>query len=311
MWKNVAEMVGLMLERAGMKKIEIADRQVSLPDECDQAKLVELFGQFVKSQGIKTEYALCGQFIGTPGKGVDEIRLVVFDRQGKVVLSKRADRQELAKLGEKKVDLMIASLYLVNQVRGLWGLNDPQEKGAPEGKMAQLWQEKSGTPTKSEREAMQARLIGLKKAIKTSTIAVFPVRVAGQSDAEVAVGLAEILTSEGLGRAEAVSADPKLQIHGNTNEMKVLWDTARAFQMFLRKNPPAADYALLADYGIGQNPDGKMEVGRVHFILCDRKGGWVLVGLQNSQHAEFQRINPQSPDDCNRLLIEELKSGLR
>ena len=177
--------------------------------------------------------------------------------------------------------------------------------------MANLWREKSGLPPKSELEAMKARLDGLKKTIKTSTVAVFPVRVSGKSDAQVAARLAKMLSKAGFGRAEPTSTDPKLEIRSNTNQTRIIWDIARAFQDFLRKNPPATDYALLADYSIGRTPDGKADVGGVQVILCDRQGGWVLVGGRNSHQPDFQRINPQSPDDCNRLVVEVITNDLR
>ena len=206
---------------------------------------------------------------------------------------------------------MIASYQLVSRLKGLWGLADPNRKDAPQGKMAKLWAEKSGLPPKSELDAMQSRLSGLKKTIKTSTIAVFPVRISGKerrAGRRAARGNAH---QKGLGHAEPVQTDPKLDIKPNTNQTRIVWDIARAFQDFLRKNPPAADYALLADYGIGRTPDGKTEVGGVQFVLCDRKGGWVLVDLRNSHQPDFQRINPQSPDDCNRLVVEAWQRSAR
>ena len=312
MSKNLAELVGLFLERGGVKEIEIADTQFTPSEKDDLARSADAFGQFVRSRNLGTEYALFGQFLGTLGKGVNEIRLVVVDRQGKVVLSESRDQQELSKLGEKKIDPMIASYQLVCRLQGLWGLADSNRKDVPEGKMARLWAEKSGLPTKNEQEAMKSRLNDLKKAIKTSTIAVFPVRVSGKSDAQVAMRLAKMLTKEGLGRAEPVSSDhPKVGIKPSTNQTRIVWDIARAFQDFLRKNPPAADYALFADYGIGRTGDGKTEVGGVQFVLCDRNGGWVVVALRNSHQPDFQQINPQSPDDCNRLVVEALTNDLR
>jgi len=59
-----------------MKEIEIANAKFVPPQEADLAKAAEAFGRFVQSQKLSTEYALYGQFIGTPGKGADEIRLV-------------------------------------------------------------------------------------------------------------------------------------------------------------------------------------------------------------------------------------------
>jgi len=310
MSKDVTELVGLFLERGGAKRIEIADTPFLPSEKDDLAKLAEAFGQFVRSRNLATEYALYGQFLGTPGKGVSEIRLVVVDRQGKVVLSELRDQQQLSQLGEKRVDPMIASYHFVCRLQGLLGLADPNREDAPEGNMAKLWAEKSGLPLKSELEAMKMRLNDLKKTIKTSTVAVFPVLVSGKSNEQVAVRLAEMLTKGGFGRAEPVSTDPKLIIKPNTNQMRVAWDIARAFQGFLRKNPPAADYALLADYGIGRSRDGKTEVGGVQFVLCDRNGGWVLVTLRNDHQPDFQQINPHSPDDCNRLVVEAINNDL-
>jgi hypothetical protein len=79
----------------------------------------------------------------------------------------------------------------------------------------------------------------------------------------------------------------------------------------LRKDPPAADYALFADYGIGRSADGKPVVGGVQLVVCDRAGDWVFLDLRNSHHPDFQQINPRSPDDCNRLVIEAIKNDLR
>jgi hypothetical protein len=310
MSKKMAELIGLFLERGGMKQIEIADARFIPSEQADLAKAAEAFGRFVQSQSLRTEYALYGQFIGTPGRGVDEIRLAVVDRQGKVVLADRLDRQQLLLKrllsGEDKVCPMSACYCAFGQLQGFWGLANPNQKDAPEGKMARFWSEQSGLPPKSEREAIASRLNALKKTIKTSTVAVYPVRVAGRSDLQLAERLAEMLTKQGFGRAEASNTDPKLQVQGNTNQTRILWDTARAFREFLHKNPPAADYALLADCGIGHSPEGKTVVGGVQFVLCDRKGDWVLVDLKNDHHPDFQRINPQSADDCNRLVAEAL-----
>ena len=154
MSRELAELVGLMLERGGVKDVEIAEAQFTPAEANDLGKLAEAFGQFVRSQNLSTEYALYGQLIGTPGGGVDEIRLVAADREGKVVLSECRNREQLAQLGEKKVGPMIAGYHLVCRLQGVWGLADPNRQDAPEGKMARLWAEKSGLPPKSEREAM-------------------------------------------------------------------------------------------------------------------------------------------------------------
>jgi hypothetical protein len=309
--KKLAELVGLMLERGGVKEIEIAETRFTPADEADGAKLAEAFGQFVRSQNLQTEYALFGQFIGTPAEGIEEIRLVAADREGKVVLSERRNRKQLAQPGQEKVGPMIAGYQLVCRLRGVWGLADSQRKDAPEGKMARRWAEKSGLPPKKELKAIESRRDDLKKQAEKSTVAVYPVRVAGKGDAQAAAELAEMLAKQGFRGAEAAGTDPKLTIQPNTNQLRIAWDLARAFRKFLRENPPQVDYALLADYGIGRTPDGKTRVGGVQFVLCDRQGDWVVVSLRNSHHADFRRIGPRSPVDCNRLVAEAVADELR
>ncbi|MEN6407337.1 MAG: hypothetical protein ABFC77_12815 [Thermoguttaceae bacterium] len=310
MSKNMAELIGLFLERGGMKDIEIADAKFMPPQDADLAKAAEAFAQFVKSQKLKTEFAIFVQFFGKPGTGAVEIHLAVVDCQGKVVLTDRLDQQQLLAHGAKKVDPMLACYYTFQQLRPFWGLMDSNQQTAPEGKMAKLWAEKSGGPSKAEREAMQARLKVLKQTLKTDKIAVF-VRVLGRSDPQAAATLAAMLAHDDLGRAEAVDVELPFKIKPNVNQVRILSDTAKAFQEFLRKNSPATDYALLADYGIGRSPDGKTVVGGVNLILCDRDGNWVVVTGRNSHQPDFQRIDPRSPDDCHRLIVEVMKQNLR
>lgn len=311
MSKNMAELVGLFLELGGMKEVEIADTQFSPPDKADLAVAAEAFGRFVESQKLGTEYALYGQFAGMPGTGINEIRLVAVDRQGKVLLSERIDKDQLAKFGEERVDPMSASSQLVHRLQGLWGLTETDRKGTGEGKMAKLCKERSGLPPQNELDAMQPRLDLLKKSLKTSALAVFPVSIGGTGDKQLAGRLAEMLTKEGIGRAEPSSIDPKLQIQPNTNQTRIAWDIARGFREFLRKNPPAADYALMAAYGIGRDADGQPGVAGMEFVLCARNGDWVIVELRNSHHSDYRRINPKSADDGNRLLVEAIKERLR
>jgi len=45
-------------------------------------------------------------------------------------------------------------------------------------------------------------------------------------------------------------------------------------------------------------------------IVCDRSGDWVLIDMQNSHHPNFERIDPKSAPDCNRLLLVRLKQWL-
>ena len=99
---------------------------------------------------------------------------------------------------------------------------------------------------------------------------------------------------------KASQADP--------NELKTLWDLAREFRDYVHKNTPETDYVLYADYVF--NPQN-WEQGFVHFIVCDRKGEWVIVDMQNSHHPDYQSIKPASQEGCGKLLVKRLMDILR
>ena len=90
--------------------------------------------------------------------------------------------------------------------------------------------------------------------------------------------------------------------------MKTLWDLAREFRDYVRAHPPAADYALYADYVF--NPQNA-EQGFVHFVVCDRKGEWVIVDMQNSHQPDYQSIGIISRERCDQLLVKRLEGYLK
>jgi hypothetical protein len=83
---------------------------------------------------------------------------------------------------------------------------------------------------------------------------------------------------------------------------------AREFRDYAKKNPTDADYVLYADYVF--NPQN-WEQGFVHFVVCDRKGDWVIVDFQNSHQADYQSVKPTSRERCDQLLVQRLESYLR
>ncbi len=94
----------------------------------------------------------------------------------------------------------------------------------------------------------------------------------------------------------------------DANEAKVLWDLAREFRDYLKKNPVDADYALYADYRF--NPQ-RWEAGFVHFIICDRMGKWVFAELVNSHFPACQSVKPTSREDCAKVLVNRLRFCLK
>jgi hypothetical protein len=309
-FERVSEVAAMLLERAGMEELELGKANFRPPTTNDVAKIAAEFGKFAKAQELKTEYALFGQFVGTPQTGPQEIRAVVVDKTGKVIFTDRAGKETFSQARVKPDAPLTCTIFLVDRLNQVWDLDDPLRKDAPQGKMAKLMERRSGLPPKEELTAMGERLKRFKQGHATSKVAVYPVHLWSGSTPESPVKLAELFREQGTCQAEAVETDPRLQVKGDPNQQKVLWDTARAFRDFLREHPPATDYALLADYAIGKSASGEPKVGHVNLIVCDRQGDWVLVDLQNSHHADFQKINPRSVADCNRLAARRLKRRL-
>ncbi len=303
--KRVGIVVATFLEKAGIDDLEVADIAFNPPDTDNVARIAEAFGKHVGRHPIKTECAVFTQFVGTPTTGVKAIRTIVVDKSGKVLLAESADKAQLDKALLPPKDPMTCCVFVSRRLQAFWNLKDPLRPDAPKGKMAQFWQKDAGIPGKDELEAIAKRSETLRNNIKTASCTVYPIHVGGRSDKQTAAELVAMLNEAALGKAQTSETDPALKVAGHSNEQKVLWDTARAFRDFIRKNQPATDYAVYADYGLsGTN------VHHVHVIVCDRAGDWVLIEMQNSHHPDFERIDPKSAADCSRLVVARLKDSL-
>lgn len=308
---GIAEVIGMLLERIGLEDVELSTTDFDMPKDENLDQVAAAFGRFVREQAIGTDYALLAHFVGTPGKGVDEIDTILVDRQGAVIMAGRDNSQTFAKISDLvPKDPMTASVFVARRVQRFWNLGNPLRENAPTGKLAEAWREKTGVPSKREIAAMNERLDEMKAELGTCRLEVYPVRIGDSSDAECATRLAKAITDAGLCSAVAGDETPDLKIRGNYNEQKVLWDTARGFRRYLEAHPPAEDYALYADYAIASPGTPKAKVMAVHVVVCDRKGRWVLVDYQNSEQPDFQEIDPKSADDCNRLVVLRLKQRL-
>ncbi len=298
------------MSEIGKEQIEIGESTFSPPKTDDAAVLAAAFGQFVVAQPLKTEYAVLGQFVRSMETGIAAIRTVVVDKTGQVIFAETAGQEAFSNSKIKPKDPMSATMFLVDRLRNVWDLADPQREDAPSGKMAELLRKRSGTPPNDELAAMDERLQVLKAKIATSKVTVYISHLWQAADESSARGLATLLNDQGILQAEPSSASPELKVESDPNEQKVLWDTARAFREFLRTNPPATEYALLLDYGLYTSADGQRSASHVHLILCERTGDWVLVDLQNSHQPDFQSIAPKSGADCSRLAATRLQKRL-
>jgi hypothetical protein len=307
---RVSEVVGLMLEQRGLSKIELGKSACTPGDKAALKTLAEGVGEFVKQNPIATEYALYAEFNGNRQSGLNELRAVVVDQAGAVVWTDRQAEGDAAfkKLGS--AEPMTLSVLLVERLGPQLGLNEATAKAAKPGKMARIMDERSGLPPQDERSPLAERQKSMKQAMPKAGLLVLPARIGGkETDASSAADVAKLINREKLCQAsparQAVLLKPP---QADPNEQKALWDLARDFRDHARKNPLEADYVLYADYVF--NPQN-WEQGYVHFVVCDRKGEWVIVDMQNSHHPDYQSIKPVSPTDCDKLLVKRLERYLR
>lgn len=305
---RVGSLLGVFMERAGVEDVALTEKQFASPDTDDAKQIAAALAEKVRKEPIETDFVLYGEIHGTPQTGPKLIFTIVVDRQGKVVLAARDDSKTYAQTSDMRPkDPMSCTIFLARRAQKFWGLADPLRPDAPASKLAARMRKQSGVPPEEEYAAIKKRFDAISD---TATFAVYPVKIRSETDKQCAAGLVEMLNRENVCRAVAADVEVKLTIHGDPNEQKVLWDTARGFQDFIRKNPPKADYAVFADYGIGRSSSGKTKVGYVHTIVCDRAGDWVIVDFQNSHHPDFQAIGPKSREDCNRLVIRRAKAAV-
>jgi hypothetical protein len=308
-WDRVSEVVGVLLEQQGLRNIELGQTPFE-PAETNLESLAAAVGVFVKTNPITTSYALYTEYNGDLKTGLNELRAVVVDQTGAVVWTDHQTPQDEAfrKMGER--DPMTMSVLLVERLGPQLGLNEATAKAAKPGKLAAIMDQRSGLPPEQERAALPERQQAMKRAMPGATLLVYPARIGGKEvSVPSATNVVRLLNQAGL--CQAVQAEQTVLLKtslADPNELKALWNLAREFRDFVRTHSPAADYALYADYAF--NPQNA-EQGFVHFVVCDRKGEWVIVDMQNSHHPDYQSIGIISRDRCDQLLVKRLEGYLK
>jgi len=308
-WDRVTEVVGVLLEQQGLRNIELGQTPFT-PTHTNLESLAAAVGAFVKTNPITTGYALYAEYNGDRQTGLNELRAVVVDQTGAVVWTDRQTPQDEAFKKLEERDPMTMSVLLVERLSPQLGLNEETAKAAKPGKMAAIMDQRSGLPPENERAALPERQKAMKQALPGATLLVYPARIGGNAvSVPSATNLVRLLNEAGL--CKAVPAEQTVLLKtslADPNELKALWNLAREFRDYVRAHPPAADYALYADYVF--NPQNA-EQGFVHFVVCDRKGEWVIVDMQNSHHPDYQSIGVISRDRCNQLLVKRLAGYLK
>ena len=171
--------------------------------------------------------------------------------------------------------------------------------------------QRSGLPPENERAALPERQQAMKQSLPGATLLVYPPRIGGNqtSSSECNQHCHFLLNQAGFCKAVAADQPVLLKVSlADPNELKALWDLAREFRDYVRAHPPAADYALYADYVF--NPQNA-EQGFVHFVVCDRNGEWVIVDMQNPHQPDYQSVGIISRDRCDQLLVKRLERYLK
>ena len=309
---RLAEVVGLLLEQQGLKNIELGKTAFKPEDKIDTDRLAFSLGEFLRRNPITTDYALYTEFNGTRETGLVELRAIVVDKAGAIVWADRQSPENERFKRLKPPEPMTVSMLLVERLSPQLSLSEETRKAAKPGKMARLMDERSGMPPENERTPLPRRQAQMKAAMPNATLVVFParVRMAGSAaDAATSTDLVKMINDAGLCKAEPANQSLLLKAsQADPNELKVLWDLAREFRDYARKNPTNADYLLYADYTFSPQ---RWEQGSVHFIVCNREGEWVIVDMQNSHHGDYQSIKPNSRGGCDKLLLKRLEGYLR
>jgi len=299
-FERVSEVVGALLEQQGLKNIELGKSAFVRTTKPGLQALADSVGKFVKSHPPSTEYVLYAEMnVDMQKHSIDELIGIVVDKAGAVVWTDLLGPQDEAFKQVGDPDPMGFSVLLVQRLGPQMGLSEETAKNAKPGKMAAIMNERSGIPPENERAPMPDRQKLFKENFKKSTLIVFPVRANGEASTGGAAGLVKLINDAGLCKAIA-SKDALLlkTSQEGPNEMKKMWDMARDFRDYVKKNPQDADYSVYADY---------LMTGYVHFVICDRNGDWVIADLQNSNMPDFRVFDLSTVDGCNKLLVLRLQ----
>ncbi|UCF43341.1 MAG: hypothetical protein JSV99_12375 [Planctomycetota bacterium] len=306
-----ADTLGLLLEEKGYDKFERTDTAFRFGEgEAGRKERAAAFGKFVSELDLKTDYALCTEFTLHIEESFQEVYTVIVDAKGGIVWED-SQRTGDPEFDEDPPGGELKCLELAcRRLTSVMGLDKLVKKELAEEKKEALGEMRADElPRRSEFAAMDKRLEAMKKAGTSARVMVYPTRVGGNHrDQSSATRLSRLLNEARLCQATAAKAGPLLEGEGWPSEGAVLWLFARAARSYARQHPADSGYVLFVDYW--DSPRTKA-THAVHFVVCDRAGEWVIVELQNSHHSDFQRIQPKTLADGERLVLERLKTHLR
>ncbi|MHC5114949.1 MAG: hypothetical protein ACYTGP_11045 [Planctomycetota bacterium] len=302
---DVAKLVAFMLEQRGLDTIEVAETVFATDETVPFDDQAAAFADFVQGYDLTTEFAYYAAVVGTPQNGVDEIRGVLVDGNGNVVMADRQTRGDRAMKKAKPSDPMECTMFLVERLGDHLDLAKPDPDR--EGRWARHWKSDSLVPEDAELDAMEARAKRLRRTGSSATVLVFPARIGDSWSVECAHRLAAEINRRGFLAATVAETPIEFEVEPSRNQQHVLWSGARSIRDLVRAEAPNADYVLVADYVVAEGRGAHA----VHTFLLDADGNWVMVDFQNSHHGDFNRIGPKTASDCCDLSVTRLGRFMR
>lgn len=302
---QVADVLGLVLEQQGLADLDATAGSFDAADT-PWEQVPARFAAHVQSSarpGMAKRYALYAEFLGDPKKGPTEVRFVVVDPDGAVVLVDRQTPADAAfrRTAGRDPDPLGCSRLVADRLLALVSWQAAPDS-VTNGAFAARWEQKAGGPSRREREAMAQRRTVLQQDLAKARFVVQPTVWDGKaSDPKPLVGLLQ--QQLGVGAVQAGAA--QLQVAATSNQQRRLWDLAKALQKEQREHPVDADYVVVVDAAVS----GKS--GFVDVVVVDRQGEFVLADYTNDQHQAFQKRAPKAVADAERVAVDRLCELLR
>lgn len=303
---QVADVLGLVLEQQGLADLDATAGSFDAADT-PWEQVPARFAAHVQASarpGMAKRYALYAEFLGDPKKGPTEVRFVVVDPDGAVVLVDRQTPADAAfrRTAGRDPDPLGCSRLVADRLLALAGWQ-PAPGSVGNGAFAARWEQRAGGPTPREREAMAQRRASLQKDLAKARIAVQPIVWDGNqaNDPQRLVGVLQ----QQLGVAAVQVGVARLQVPATSNQQRRLWDLAKALQKEQRERPVDADYVVAVDAALS----GKS--GFVDVVVVDRAGEFVLADFTNDQHPAFQKRAPKNAADAEWVAVDRLCELLR
>jgi hypothetical protein len=304
---RATDVLGVLLEQQGLQHIELGRTPFTAGVKAEMRVLSGSLAAFLRTNPIAADYALYAELNGAT---LDEVRAVVMDKAGEMVWADHQTTKDRAfqALGPHR-DPMTLIGFLVERLRPPFGLNEGTARKRSHTLEDGLKANSPYAPTRETEGAMSARLKTMKESGAKASLKVLGVRMHGRVSIASASDLAKRITEAKLFHT-ATAAHPPVLLEASLadgDQQKYLWAIAREFQAYLKQNPPDADYVLYADYMFNRQ---RWQEGGLQFVVCDRRGEWVMAELANSDHRDYQRAKPISAEGCDRLLVERLAARL-